>query len=54
VVPHHAEWEKQGQISREVWLKAGEMGLLGVNSPEAYGGMGLDIRFAAVTWEEQM
>ena len=36
------------KVSREVWHKAGEMGLLGVNCPEAYGGLGLDIRFAAV------
>jgi long-chain-acyl-CoA dehydrogenase len=54
VIPHHDEWEKQGHISRDVWLKAGAMGLLGVNSPEEYGGLGADILFAAVTWEEQM
>ena len=28
VVPHHDQWEKDGQVSREVWLKAGEAGLL--------------------------
>jgi acyl-CoA dehydrogenase len=28
IVPFHDEWEKQGQISREAWLKAGEMGIL--------------------------
>lgn len=53
-MPYHAEWEDNQMVSREVWLKAGEMGLLGVNCPEAYGGMGLDVLFAAVTWEEQM
>ena len=39
----------RAKVSREVWHKAGEMGLLGVNCPEAYGGLGLDIRFAAVS-----
>ena len=29
------------------------MGLLGVNCPEDYGGLGADILFAAVSWEEQ-
>ena len=28
VVPFHDQWEKDGQVSREVWLKAGEAGLL--------------------------
>ena len=23
IAPHHAQWEKDGQISREAWLKAG-------------------------------
>lgn len=54
VVPHHAQWEEQGHVDREVWLKAGEMGLLGVNCPEKYGGLGADILYAAIVWEEQM
>lgn len=54
VVPRHAEWEAQGHVSRDVWLKAGEIGLLGINCPEEYGGLGADILYAAVSWEEQM
>ena len=54
VTPYHDQWEKDGMVSREVWLKAGSMGLLGVNCPDKYGGLGLDVLFAAVTWEEQM
>ncbi|XP_061895852.1 long-chain specific acyl-CoA dehydrogenase, mitochondrial [Entelurus aequoreus] len=54
VIPHHTEWEKAGQVSREVWLKAGEQGLLGVMTPEEYGGIGGDLLSAAITWEEQM
>ena len=54
VVPHHASWEADGHVSREVWLKAGELGLLGINCPEEHGGLGADILFAAVSWEEQM
>ncbi|XP_061156216.1 long-chain specific acyl-CoA dehydrogenase, mitochondrial [Syngnathus typhle] len=54
VVPHHKEWEKAGQVSREVWEKAGEQGLLGVMTPEECGGIGGDLLSTAVTWEEQM
>lgn len=53
VVPFHDEWEKQGNVSRELWKKAGDAGMLGVTVPEEYGGMGLDAKFAAVHWEEQ-
>ncbi|XP_041637563.1 long-chain specific acyl-CoA dehydrogenase, mitochondrial [Cheilinus undulatus] len=54
VIPHHKEWEKAGQVSREVWEKAGENGLLGVMIPEEHDGIGGDLFSAAVTWEEQM
>ncbi|RVE75232.1 hypothetical protein OJAV_G00014750 [Oryzias javanicus] len=54
VVPHHKEWEKAGQVSRELWEKAGEQGLLGVMIPEEHGGIGGDVFSAAITWEEQM
>ncbi len=39
-LPHYETWEKQGSFSRELWLKAGEMGLLGAEVPECYDGLG--------------
>jgi acyl-CoA dehydrogenase len=39
-IPHYDEWEAQGAVSRDLWLKAGAMGLLGAEVPEAYGGLG--------------
>ncbi|XP_073866110.1 long-chain specific acyl-CoA dehydrogenase, mitochondrial isoform X10 [Macaca fascicularis] len=53
VIPHHSEWEKAGEVSREVWEKAGKQGLLGVNIAEHLGGIGGDLYYAAVVWEEQ-
>lgn len=53
VVPFHAEWEKAGEVPRELWTKAGELGLLSTMVPEEYGGLGLDCKNAAIMWEEQ-
>ncbi|KAJ7412006.1 hypothetical protein WISP_99558 [Willisornis vidua] len=54
VLPFHAEWEKNGQVSRELWEKAGQQGLLGVAIAEKHGGIGADILSSAIVWEEQM
>lgn len=54
VAPFHAQWEKDGQVSREVWEKAGKQGLLGVNTAAELGGIGGDVLSTAITWEEQM
>ncbi|GAB2638355.1 long-chain specific acyl-CoA dehydrogenase [Nocardioides ginkgobilobae] len=53
VAPHMEQWEKDGQVSRELWTKAGEQGLLCFDVPEEYGGMGMDdFRYNAVVSEE--
>ena len=52
ITPHHAQWEKDGQISREAWRKAGELGLLCSSAPEAYGGGGVDRRYSIIVMEE--
>jgi alkylation response protein AidB-like acyl-CoA dehydrogenase len=53
VVPHHAEWEAAGIVSRELWVKAGSLGLLGFMMPEEHGGGGVDdYRFNVVLDEE--
>ena len=53
VTPFHDQWERDGQVSREVWLAAGKAGLLGTDVPEEYGGGGVaDFRYNAVLTEE--
>lgn len=52
ITPHHAQWEKDGRVSREAWLKAGENGLLCAAMPEEYGGAGADFLFSMVVMEE--
>lgn len=51
-VPYHEQWEKDGQVSRELWKKAGENGYLCPTVPEAYGGVEGDFRFNAIVDEE--
>lgn len=51
-VPYHEQWEKDGQVSRELWKKAGENGYLSPTVPEAYGGVDGDFRFNAIVDEE--
>ncbi len=52
VVPHYADWEEAGRTPREIWRRAGEMGLLGTGIPEEYGGSGGDFLWDAIVIEE--
>lgn len=52
IAPFHAEWEKAGTVPRELWLKAGDAGLLCCSVPEAYGGAGADYLYDVVVFEE--
>ncbi|WP_413997868.1 acyl-CoA dehydrogenase family protein [Flavobacterium sp. W1B] len=46
------EWEKKGMVSREIWKRAGELGLLCLDMPEKYGGAGLDFTYNSLLIEE--
>ncbi len=50
--PYHYQWEEDGIVPRDLWLKAGEAGLLCCTVPEEYGGLGLDYLFDVVVFEE--
>jgi acyl-CoA dehydrogenase len=52
VVPHINKWEKEGKIERFIWKKFGEMGYFGLNTPEEFGGLGLDLFYTVVFLEE--
>ncbi len=52
IAPHHARWEKEGMVSRELWKKAGETGLLLTDLPTAYGGGGADFLTSVILIEE--
>lgn len=46
-----ARWRTDGAVGKEVWLKAGQAGILGLSVPEAYGGAGADFRYEALLIE---
>lgn len=52
IVPHIDKWEKTGNIERFIWKKFGDMGFFGINYPEAYGGMDLDLFYTVILLEE--
>ncbi len=52
VVPHIDDWEASGTIDRAIWPKFGAMGFLGLATPEAYGGTGLDLFYTVILLEE--
>lgn len=52
VTPHIDKWEAEGKIDPMIWPKLGQMGYLGLNSPEAYGGLDLDLFYTVILLEE--
>jgi alkylation response protein AidB-like acyl-CoA dehydrogenase len=55
VAPHVERFREQGMVDRELYLKAGEHGLLCTWAEERYGGAGIDdFRFEQIIIEENM
>jgi acyl-CoA dehydrogenase len=54
VEPHVDEWEQAGQIPKSIWPRMGELGFLGVEYDEKYGGAGADIQTTMVLCEEMV
>jgi alkylation response protein AidB-like acyl-CoA dehydrogenase len=53
LVPHHDEWERNGIVDRAMFTKAGALGFLAMQAPEAHGGGGVDdFRYNVVIAEE--
>jgi acyl-CoA dehydrogenase len=52
IVPHQEKWRKQQHVDRDVWRKAGELGMLLADIPEEYGGSGGSFAHECVVFEE--
>ncbi len=53
VRPNVDQWEADGRLPRSIYKKFGEMGYLGLNRPEEYGGLGLD-RWYTLIFDEEL
>ncbi len=53
IVPNIAKWEKEGEVSRELFKQAAELGALGINIDSKYGGLGLDAMYNMI-WVEEL
>lgn len=53
VVPNTERYEQQQHVDRDLWRKAGELGLLCATMPEQYGGSGVDRLYSMILIEEQ-
>ena len=52
LAPHAQEWDEAGIFPREVFKRAGDLGLLGIRHAEAFGGLGLDWWYTTCYAEE--
>ncbi|MGJ8662684.1 MAG: acyl-CoA dehydrogenase family protein [Marinicella sp.] len=52
MAPHAGQWDEDSVFPIDVIRKTGELGFLGIYSPEAYGGLGLTRLDASLIFEE--
>jgi acyl-CoA dehydrogenase len=52
--PHASEWDEAGEFPRELYEKAGAVGLLGAGFPERYGGLGNEDAFTRLIIDQEV
>lgn len=52
VAPYYDDWDEAGIVPRQIWQTFGEAGMLGVDVPEAFGGVGVPFDYSVVVGEE--
>lgn len=52
LAPRSAHWDRTGEFPWEAWRRMGELGLLGLRVPEAYGGQSADFLTFGIAMEE--
>ena len=52
LAPHEGRWQAQQHVDRDAWRRAGDLGLLLCAVPAELGGVGADLTFDVVVYEE--
>ena len=52
VAPNAKQWQEDGIVPKDIWPKAGAVGMLCPTAPVEYGGLGLDFGYNAIVDEE--
>jgi acyl-CoA dehydrogenase len=52
ITPYVNQWEEAGELPPQLYLKAGEAGILGIGYPEQFGGSGFDVFTKIAACEE--
>lgn len=52
IAPHANSYDQKNEFPNELWLKFGQLGLLGITAEEAYGGSGLGYLDHVIAMEE--
>ncbi|HYK84970.1 MAG TPA: acyl-CoA dehydrogenase family protein [Ktedonobacteraceae bacterium] len=52
ITPHAEAWDEQNYFPREIYKKMADLGLMGMTTPEAYGGAALSRLSGALVYEE--
>jgi cyclohexanecarboxyl-CoA dehydrogenase len=52
LAPRSAQWDRSGEFPAEAWRRMGELGLLGLRVPAAYGGQESDFVTFGIAMEE--
>ncbi|WP_174615935.1 acyl-CoA dehydrogenase family protein [Virgibacillus ihumii] len=52
IMPHIAEWDREGKFDPSIMKRLADLGLMGVCIPEEYGGSGMDYNALAIVCEE--
>src|SRR5699024_2490594 len=52
IMPHIADWDREGRFEPSIMKKLADLGLMGVCIPEEYGGSGMDYNALAIVCEE--
>lgn len=50
--PERSRMGRQGYVDRAIWCRASELGLIGADLPEEYGGLSASFAYAVVVAEE--